>query len=128
MQVTGEALTPKRRSGSLGYGVLALLVALPVVAFIVFGVDATSFRLEGAGGPIISFSAGVLSFLSPCVLPLVPIYITHLAGASVENGVVVADRRKTFSHAVAFILGLSAVFVTLGASVGLAGFFVRDHQ
>lgn len=128
MQVSGEALIRKRQSRSLGYAVLALLVLAPVVAFIVLGLDASSFRLEGAGGPLIAFSAGILSFLSPCVLPLVPIYITHLAGASVENGVVVADRRKTFSHAVAFIVGLSAVFVTLGASVGLAGFFVRDHQ
>ena len=128
MQVSGEALIRKRQSRPLGYAVLALLVLAPVVAFIVLGLDASSFRLEGAGGPLIAFSAGILSFLSPCVLPLVPIYITHLAGASVENGVVVADRRKTFSHAVAFIVGLSAVFVTLGASVGLAGFFVRDHQ
>jgi cytochrome c-type biogenesis protein len=112
----------------LPYGLLALLVIVPAVAFVVVGVDASALRLDGAGGPLVAFSAGVLSFLSPCVLPLVPIYITHLAGESLDGGVPVGNRRRTFSHAVAFVLGLTAVFVTLGASAGLAGFFVRDHQ
>ncbi len=110
------------------YAALGLLILGPVLAFVVAGTDSSAFRLDGAGGPLIAFSAGVLSFLSPCVLPLVPIYITHLAGASVVNGVVVADRKRTFSHAVAFVGGLSLVFVTLGASVGLIGFFLTDHQ
>ena len=111
-----------------GYIVLAVLVGGPATAFLLFGVDAGSIGLRGAGGPLVAFSAGVLSFLSPCVLPLVPIYVTHLAGASVENGVVTADRRTTFSHSLLFVLGLSVVFVTLGISVGFAGFFLRDHQ
>jgi cytochrome c-type biogenesis protein len=112
----------------LPYGLLALFVIVPAVAFVFVGLDASAFRLEGAGGPLVAFSAGVLSFLSPCVLPLVPIYITHLAGESHDGGVPVGNRRRTFSHAVAFVVGLTAVFVTLGASAGLAGFFVRDHQ
>ncbi|MGD9891460.1 MAG: cytochrome c biogenesis CcdA family protein [Dehalococcoidia bacterium] len=123
-----EAAAGKRRDPRVFvYAGLALLVAAPAAVFVVLGVDATGFRLEGAAGPLLAFSAGVLSFLSPCVLPLVPIYITHLAGTGAAGGAVIAERRKTFSHAVAFILGLSAVFVTLGASVGLAGFFVQDH-
>ncbi len=111
------------------YFVLALAVAIPLVVFGVARVDATSFRLDGPGGPALAFSAGVLSFVSPCVLPIVPIYITHISGAAIENGKVIADRRVTFSHAVAFILGLSLIFIALGASAGLLGSYVlRDNQ
>jgi cytochrome c biogenesis protein CcdA len=59
----------------------------------------------------------------------VPIYVTNLAGASVDaNGNITASRSQTFSHAVAFLVGLSAVFITLGASVGLIGYAVLDNQ
>lgn len=112
----------------LAYAALLTAVAVPVAVFAVIGVDAGNFGLRGPGGPMVAFSAGVLSFLSPCVLPLVPIYITHLAGSSVEEGAGMVPRRVTFSHAVAFILGLSVVFVTLGASAGFAGSFVLQHQ
>lgn len=110
------------------YLVLAVLAAVPVALFVVIGLDSGGFELDGAGGPLIAFSAGVLSFLSPCVLPIVPIYITNLAGATVENGVVKADRAKTFTHSVAFILGLTGVFVILGASAGVIGFGLLDQQ
>ncbi len=108
------------------FGVLALV---PVLAFVVGPLTSESFGLRGPAGPLVSFSAGVLSFVSPCVLPLVPIYIAHLSGASVEQGRVPADRRVTFSHAVAFIAGLSFVFILLGTSVGLLGsYFFKDNQ
>ena len=111
------------------YLAFALLGAAPIVAFAVGSLASDSFGLRGPGGPILAFSAGVLSFVSPCVLPLVPIYITHLSGASIEGGRVVADRRVTFLHAVAFIAGLSLVFIVLGAGVGLLGsYFFRDNQ
>ncbi len=116
-----------RDSRKILYGVFSVLAAIPVAIFVLFGVTASSFDLEGAGGPLIAFSAGVLSFLSPCVLPIVPIYITNLAGATVENGVVKADRSETFTHSVAFILGLTGVFVILGASAGVIGFGLLDH-
>lgn len=118
----------------IGYLLLFLGIALPIAAFVVLGVDGQSIELGGAGGPLVAFSAGVLSFLSPCVLPLVPIYITHLAGTAVQGGetgageAVAAPRGKTFAHAVAFVLGLTAVFVALGASAGLGGSFVLQHQ
>jgi cytochrome c-type biogenesis protein len=112
----------------LMYLAFALLVIIPFGVFIVMGVDAGQFGLTGAGGPMIAFSAGVLSFLSPCVLPLVPIYITNLAGASFDaEGRPTASRGATFSHAVAFMIGLSVVFVALGASVGLIGFVLIDN-
>lgn len=105
----------------LGYALLLLGALMPIGVFVVLGVDSGSFSLHGAGGPFVAFSAGVLSFVSPCVLPIVPVYITNLAGATIENGRVVAERRRTFSHAVAFIVGLTAVFVFLGTSAGLIG-------
>ncbi|HLZ48323.1 MAG TPA: cytochrome c biogenesis protein CcdA, partial [Candidatus Limnocylindria bacterium] len=58
----------------------------------------------------IAFGAGMLSFLSPCVLPLVPAYLVNLAGESALGG---ADRRRTVAHAAAFVVGFSAVFTLL---------------
>lgn len=121
MQATRRISAANGDLRRLGYGLLLLGALIPVAIFIVLGVDAGNFGLRGAGGPFVAFSAGVLSFVSPCVLPIVPVYITNLAGATIENGRVVADRRRTFSHAVAFIVGLTAVFVFLGTSAGLIG-------
>lgn len=126
--MTSDAVARWRDPRRAGYAVLLAAVALPVMVFVVIGADADGVNLHGAGGPLIAFSAGVLSFLSPCVLPLVPIYITHLAGTSTDTVAGIASRRVTFSHAVAFILGLSLVFVTLGASAGFAGSTVLQHQ
>lgn len=110
----------------LAFGVLA---AIPVALFAAGPLSSESFSLTGPGGPFLAFSAGVLSFVSPCVLPLVPIYITHLSGSTVSNGRVNADRRRTFAHAVAFVGGLSAVFIVLGVSAGLLGsYFLQDNQ
>ncbi|MCL4535787.1 MAG: cytochrome c biogenesis protein CcdA [Bacteroidetes bacterium] len=73
---------------------------------------------------LVAFAAGVISFLSPCVLPLVPAYLGHLAGVSVASE---RSRSTTLlSHALAFVLGFSVVFVALWASVGLVGYLVRD--
>lgn len=114
---------------ALPYLALALLVAAPVAVFGVAQVDAGDFSLRGPAGPALAFSAGLLSFVSPCVLPIVPIYLTHISGASVRDGRLSADRRATFTHAVAFIIGLSVVFIALGASAGLLGsYLLRDNQ
>lgn len=111
------------------YGVLVVAALLPLLAFGIGPLTSDSLSLQGPGGPLLAFSAGVLSFVSPCVLPLVPIYITHLSGASIVKGRVAADRRLTFFHAVAFVAGLSFVFILLGTSVGLLGsYFFRDNQ
>lgn len=111
------------------YVVFGLLALIPVVAFALGPLSGDSFSLDGPAGPALAFSAGVLSFISPCVLPLVPIYIAHLSGASVEGGRLVADRRVTLSHAFAFVGGLSIVFIILGTSVGLLGsYFFKDNQ
>jgi len=67
-----------------------------------------------------AFGAGILSFLSPCVLPLVPVYLANIAGASVLTATP-PDRRYIFLHTLSFIVGFSLVFTALGASLGLLG-------
>lgn len=118
------------RIGKRGiYAALFLAALIPTIVFVVAGADAERVSLKGAGGPAVAFSAGLLSFLSPCVLPLVPIYITNLAGASFgRDGSVSTSRATTLPHAAAFLGGLSAVFIALGASVGLVGYVLVDHQ
>jgi cytochrome c-type biogenesis protein len=59
----------------------------------------------------IAFGAGLLSFLSPCVLPLVPAYVGHLAGASLSPGAPTVSRGTTLAHALAFVLGFTTIFV-----------------
>ena len=77
--------------------------------------------------PIITFpvalAAGLLSFLSPCVLPLVPVYIANIAGSSVLTANP-PSRRYIFLHTLSFVAGFSLVFVILGASMGLLGAMV----
>jgi cytochrome c biogenesis protein CcdA len=69
----------------------------------------------------IAFAAGLVSFLSPCVLPLVPVYIGYISGVSLSSGELGADsRRATFSHALAFVLGFGLLFVFVGAWIGVA--------
>lgn len=75
----------------------------------------------------ISALAGLLSFLSPCVLALVPAYIGYLGGRSVSpSGEVVENRWATFSHGVAFVAGFSVVFVALGAAASALGALLYD--
>ncbi len=83
--------------------------------------------VNGAFAPLIAFLAGLLSFVSPCVLPLVPVYLAQLAGTAASMGTTPHARRITFLHAVSFVVGFSLVFVALGASVGLIGAGLRDH-
>ncbi|MGH6682210.1 MAG: cytochrome c biogenesis CcdA family protein [Bradyrhizobium sp.] len=72
--------------------------------------------------------AGLVSFLSPCVLPLVPPYIVYLTGATIEhleNKTVSASKRAVMLSAALFVLGFSTVFVLLGASASLIGGLIR---
>ena len=81
--------------------------------------------VDGAFGPVVALAAGTVSFLSPCVMPLVPVYVAQMAGATVAGAA--ATRRDVLIRSLAFILGFSAVFIALGASVGLVGYALRDH-
>jgi cytochrome c-type biogenesis protein len=75
-------------------------------------------------------AAGLLSFLSPCVLPLVPPYLTFIAGTTIEDVAyerVGRARRDIFLAAVLFVLGFSTVFVALGATASVFGQVLREH-
>ena len=75
---------------------------------------------------LVAFGAGVLSFLSPCVLPLVPAYIGHLAGTTSVSAPE-SRRAVTLFHSAAFVLGFSLVFVGFWASIGLIGYVLPGH-
>lgn len=79
-----------------------------------------------------AFIAGLLSFVSPCVLPIVPFYISYLAGANLSNlsdeeSITPALRKKAFISSLLFALGMITVFVGLGASASLFGQMVREY-
>ncbi len=75
----------------------------------------------------LAFLAGMASFLSPCVLALVPAYIGYLGGRSVTaEGVAVENRWETFGHGLAFVAGFSLVFIALGAAASLIGAVLYD--
>lgn len=80
----------------------------------------------------LAFAAGLVSFLSPCMLPLVPIYLTQLAGRSLSESIEQQQSRlarlTTFLHSVMFVLGFTLAFVALGATASTLGGFLRNHQ
>ncbi len=80
----------------------------------------------------IAFSAGVLSFFSPCILPLLPSYITYITGLSFgqlqETHSGPRIRWMILAHCLVFIAGFSVVFITLGAIAGLASFSLQGQM
>ncbi len=81
---------------------------------------------------MIAFSAGFLSFISPCVLPLVPSYITYITGASFKELTDLEVRSKlrwaTIFHSLFFIIGFSLVFILMGASASYLGQLLAQYQ
>ncbi|HLY67782.1 MAG TPA: cytochrome c biogenesis protein CcdA [Chloroflexota bacterium] len=67
---------------------------------------------------LIAFAGGVLSFVSPCVLPLVPLYLGYLSGSAIGSSEVTATRRASLVNALFFVLGFSLVLVAIGATLG----------
>lgn len=115
------------------------------------------FLQIGGVSIIVAFAAGLLSCASPCVLPLVPAYLGYLTGAAMEatpsdaqaaavqsavfsgagsGGTATASLApprpartpSPFLHSLAFVGGFALVFVTFGVSLGIAGYFLRDHK
>ncbi|MBQ8238991.1 MAG: cytochrome c biogenesis protein CcdA [Oscillospiraceae bacterium] len=70
----------------------------------------------------ISFLEGIITFISPCLLPMLPIYISYFAGGGVRS------TRKTVTTAFGFVLGFTAVFVAMGALAGTLGSFLTRYQ
>lgn len=70
-------------------------------------------------GLALAFGAGLLSFVSPCVLPLIPSYLTFVTGVGVDD--LSTQRRAALTHALLFVLGFTLIFVALGASATVLG-------
>lgn len=80
---------------------------------------------------ILVFMEGLLSFFSPCVIPLIPIYMSYLAGnakKTQEDGTIVYERSKVFYHTIFFVLGISTAFFLLGMSFTALGSFFKENQ
>ena len=71
---------------------------------------------------LISFLEGIITFISPCLLPMLPIYISYFAGGGVQT------TRKTLTNAFGFVLGFSVVFVAMGTLAGTLGSFLHRHE
>ncbi|HAC04411.1 MAG TPA: cytochrome C biogenesis protein [Gemmatimonadetes bacterium] len=79
-------------------------------------------------GLVAAFMAGIFSFLSPCVLPLVPSYLALVTGMSLEDLQEGVNRKATFIHSLLFVLGFSAIFIILGASASFLGQFFKQYE
>lgn len=79
-------------------------------------------------GVVLAFTAGLVSFLSPCVLPLVPSYLAFVTGMGLEDLEQGVGRKATLTHAVLFVVGFSAIFVLLGAGASFLGQFFRHYR
>lgn len=71
---------------------------------------------------VISFLEGIITFISPCLLPMIPIYISYFAGGGVRS------TRKTLVGALGFVAGFTVVFVAMGALAGTVGSFLKEYQ
>ena len=71
---------------------------------------------------IIAFLEGIITFISPCLLPMLPIYISDFAGGGERTA------SKTLKGAIGFVTGFTIVFITLGALAGSVGSFLREYQ
>ena len=71
---------------------------------------------------VISFLEGIITFLSPCLLPMLPIYLSYFAGGGERT------TKKTLTNALGFVLGFTVVFVALGALAGTLGSFLTRYQ
>ena len=70
---------------------------------------------------LFAFTAGILSFLSPCVFPLIPAYIANLTGSTYGNNRVEVSKRLLLARSLSFIMGFSVIFVLMGASASVLG-------
>lgn len=73
---------------------------------------------------LLSFLEGIITFISPCLLPMLPVYVLYFAGGEAKEG----GGRKTFVNALGFVLGFTIVFVILGAFMAGVGSLFREHQ
>jgi len=76
-----------------------------------------------------TFIEGILTFISPCILPMLPIYFVYLSGTTSENSVAASSQgNKLLLNSIGFVLGFTIIFVLLGATVTSLGQFFSDHR
>src|SRR5690625_2785112 len=88
-------------------------------------IEADTFLLFGM---MLALGAGALSFLSPCVLPIFPAYLSYITGISVkelQEEQTAKIRRSLLSHSVFFLLGVSLVFISLGVGASFLGKWIQ---
>ncbi|MBB6449671.1 cytochrome c-type biogenesis protein [Geomicrobium halophilum] len=76
----------------------------------------------------LAFAAGLISFFSPCIFPLLPAYLAQLTGTDVSSGAINADRRLIFTRSIGFILGFTIIFLLLGLSSTLIGSWFNQYS
>jgi cytochrome c-type biogenesis protein len=86
------------------------------------------YSLMGNISFLAAFGAGLASFVSPCVLPLIPVYFASLAGPEILDSRTASNRMPIFFHSLSFVLGFSLVFIMMGALVGLAGININPSS
>ena len=84
--------------------------------------------MSGSAGVVVALTAGLLSFLSPCVLPLVPSYLSFITGMTLDDLQESADRTHVLTHALLFVSGFTLVFMMLGASASFLGQFAQAYD
>lgn len=77
---------------------------------------------------LLAFSAGLLSFLSPCVLPLIPAYASYLTGSAVSDIKTRQEKLRLLQKSIGFVLGFSVVFIIMGASISSLGRLFAENQ
>ncbi|WP_261134218.1 cytochrome c biogenesis CcdA family protein [Bacillus sp. Marseille-Q3570] len=77
---------------------------------------------------LIAFTAGVVSFFSPCVFPLIPAYVASITSSTIEDNKISINKRIVLSRSIMFIIGFSIIFVLLGASASLLGELFTDFR
>lgn len=77
---------------------------------------------------LVAFGIGLSSFLTPCVVPLVPIYLASLAGPEIFEAQTRQRRFSIFLHSLSFVIGFTIVYSILGAAAGLVGFVISPYS
>ena len=131
-----QLLNPFLEGISFFSGVLIIVVGILIftnslinlnTVFTFIEVDQVSGTASlGLAGLALAFGAGVISVFSPCVLPMVPVYMLYITGSSIDESGKLASPRSPFAHSLAFVVGFGVIFIVLGASVGLIGTILRD--
>lgn len=98
-----------------------------MITLIAQSVEGVEGAIAGAAGVPVAFVVGMVSFFSPCILPLLPGYLSYVSGVSGEELETGARRSRVFLGTLLFVLGFALIFMALGATTSAVGGFLFDH-